>query len=353
MNHYNGTKLLSLLDCNGDKPDIYGVSGNRTGGKTTYFNRLLLNHALQNRFNKFMLIYRYQGELTEIAEKFFKDIGTLFFPTWIMTDEKMSRGLYVNLYLKEKHNEKAIPFHVGYAVALNDADKFKKFSHLFSDVSEMFFDDFQTETNKYLPHEVDKLLSLHTTVARGQGQMTRRVPLYMASNSTSLINPYFVAMGLSDKFRPDTKFLKGEGVVWECNVNKEAAQAQELSAFNRAFKSSRYLSMASENVYLNDNVAFIENLKGKSHYILTIKCDGVYYGIRDFPELGLIYCSTSIDETCPRRMAVTNEDHSINHLMLSRNELGVARMRMYYQKGIFRFQNLACKNAILKMIAIY
>lgn len=352
MQHYNGTKLLSLKDINGDLPEIYIVCGNRTGGKTTFFNRMLMNHALSKK-TKFMLIYRYQGELTEIAPKFFKDIGSLFFPTWAMIEEKMSKGLYINLFIKEKINEKAPPIHVGYAVALNDADKFKKFSHLFSDVSEMLFDDFQTETNKYLSHEVDKLLSLHTTVARGQGKMVRRVPLYMTSNATSLINPYFVAMGLSDKIKADTKFIKSEGCVLEINRNSEAANAQELSAFNRAFKQSNYLSMARENVYLNDNIMFIEELKGKNHYITTITCDGENYAIRDYPDLGLIYCSTNIDETCPRRIAITNEDHSINHLMLTRHEIGVARMRLYYQKGIFRFQNLMCKNAILKMISIY
>ena len=40
---YDGTKLLSLLDLEGNKPEIYMCTTNRTGGKTTYFNRLLVN----------------------------------------------------------------------------------------------------------------------------------------------------------------------------------------------------------------------------------------------------------------------------------------------------------------------
>ena len=38
--YYDGTKLLSLKDRNGKVPEIYMCTTNRTGGKTTYFNRL-------------------------------------------------------------------------------------------------------------------------------------------------------------------------------------------------------------------------------------------------------------------------------------------------------------------------
>lgn len=34
--YYDGTKLLSMLDINGNKPEIYMCTTNRTGGKTTY-----------------------------------------------------------------------------------------------------------------------------------------------------------------------------------------------------------------------------------------------------------------------------------------------------------------------------
>ena len=32
---YDGTKLLSLMDTNGNKPEIYMCTTNRSGGKTT------------------------------------------------------------------------------------------------------------------------------------------------------------------------------------------------------------------------------------------------------------------------------------------------------------------------------
>ena len=43
MGYYDGTKLLSLLDLNNKRPEIYMVTTNRTGGKTTYFGKLVVN----------------------------------------------------------------------------------------------------------------------------------------------------------------------------------------------------------------------------------------------------------------------------------------------------------------------
>ena len=43
MAYYDGTKLLSLSDIDGNKPEIYMVTTNRTGGKTTYFGRMFIN----------------------------------------------------------------------------------------------------------------------------------------------------------------------------------------------------------------------------------------------------------------------------------------------------------------------
>ena len=39
--YYDGTKLLSMKDLDGNTPEIFMVTSNRTAGKTTYFNRLV------------------------------------------------------------------------------------------------------------------------------------------------------------------------------------------------------------------------------------------------------------------------------------------------------------------------
>ena len=53
--YYDGTKLLSLKDLDGNTPEIFMVTSNRTAGKTTYFNKLVFNKFLKKGSKKFLL----------------------------------------------------------------------------------------------------------------------------------------------------------------------------------------------------------------------------------------------------------------------------------------------------------
>lgn len=340
--YYDGTKLLSLSDKNGEKPEIYVSTSNRSAGKTTYFNRLAVN-AFLKRGEKFGLIYRFKYELSDIAEKFFKDINGLFFPEHDMSSERKAGGIYHDLFIDDMH--------CGYAFALNSADQIKKYSHLFSDVSRLIFDEFQSETNNYCPDEIRKFISLHMSIARGQNKQVRYVPVYMISNPVTLINPYYVEWNISSRIKSDTKYLKGDGFVLEQGFNESASKANKESAFNRAFSQNRYMEYAAQNVYLNDNTAFVEKPDGIGKYLATIKYNNYTFGIREYAEAGIIYCDDHADMSFPFKLTVTTDDHDINYVMLKKNDLFLSSLRYYFDKGCFRFKDLKCKDAILKVLS--
>ena len=349
--YYDGTKLLSLKDIDGNDPEIFICTTNRTGGKTTYWNRWAFNAYLKGK-GKFCLVYRFANELKSVADKFFKDINSLFFPDYTVTAESRSDGQFMELYCSNiRDGENVLPRPIGYAVALNNADAVKKNSHLFSDVNRMVFDEFQSESNHYCSDEVEKFQSIHISIARGQGKQVRYVPVIMISNPVSILNPYYVAMGISQRLRADTNFLRGQGYVLEQGFVESASIAQKESGFNKAFKNTNYLNYASEAVYLNDSQAFIEKPKGKSRYIGTIKYKNNEYGIREFADLGIIYCDDRPDVTYKYKLCITTEDHDINYIMLKRNEMFVINMRYFFMKGCFRFKDLACKEVIMNMLS--
>lgn len=339
---YDGTKLLSLKDINGETPEIYMCTSNRSGGKTTYFSRLLVNRFLKFG-EKFMLVYRYNYELDDIADKFFKDVQGLFFSGMEMTAKRRAKGIYQELFLDEKP--------CGYAISLNSADTLKKYSHLFSDTERMFFDEFQSENNHYCADEMRKFISVHTSVARGQGKQCRYVPVFMCSNTVSIINPYYVDMGISNRINSETKFLRGDGFVLEQGFNESASKTQESSGFNRAFKNNDYIAYSSQAVYLNDNKAFIEKPEGKSRYIATLKYKGCDYAIKEYTELGILYCDDKADSTFTTKITVTCSDHSINYVMLKRNDFMINNFRYLFERGCFRFKDLRCKEAILTALS--
>ena len=340
--YYDGTKLLSMSDIDGNKPEIYVVTTNRSGGKTTYFSRLCVRRFL-NHGEKFMLIYRYNYELSDIADKFYKDIQALFFNGTEMTTERRAGGLYHELFIDEKS--------CGYAVALNGADQLKKYAHLFSDTSRMMFDEFQSETNHYCSDEIRKFQSIHTSVARGQSKQIRYVPVYMISNPVSILNPYYSAWNIGARLNENTKFLKGKGFVLEQGYVKAASDAMKESGFNKAFAGDTYLDYAAEAVYLNDNKAFVERPTGIGRYMVTLKYRGAEFAIREYGDSGIIYCDDHPDRTNPNKITVTTDDQEINYVMLKRNDMFLMNLRYFFEKGCFRFKDLRCKEAVLNALS--
>ena len=340
--YYDGTKLLSMLDINGNKPEIYMCTTNRTGGKTTYFGRLCINRFL-NKGEKFGLLYRYNYELDDIVDKFYKDLGSLFFPTYTMQSKRRAKGTFQELFLNDKS--------CGYALSLNNADQIKKYSHLFSDIQRMIFDEFQSETNHYCDNETKKFISIHTSIARGQGEQVRYVPVYMLSNPVSIINPYYVEMGISGRLKDDTKFLRGDGFVLEQGYIESASIEQKNSGFNRAFSKNSYTAYSSECVYLNDNKAFVEKPAGKSKYLCTLRYKGSDFALREYTESGLIYCDDKADSSFLTRISVTTNDHNINYVMLKRNDFFLSNLRYFFEHGCFRFKDMRCKEAVLSALS--
>lgn len=340
--YYDGTKLLSMLDINGNKPEIYMCTTNRTGGKTTYFGRLCINRFLDKN-EKFGLLYRYNYELDGIVDKFYKDLGSLFFPSYTMTSKRRAKGTFQELFLNEKS--------CGYALSLNNADQIKKYSHLFSDIHRMIFDEFQSETNHYCDNETKKFISIHTSIARGQGEQVRYVPVYMLSNPVSIINPYYVEMGISGRLKDDTKFLRGDGFVLEQGYIESASIEQKNSGFNRAFSKNSYTAYSSECVYLNDNKAFVEKPTGKSKYLCTLRYKGSDFALREYTENGLIYCDDKADSSFLTRISVTTDDHNINYVMLKRNDFFLSNLRYFFEHGCFRFKDMRCKEAVLSALS--
>lgn len=340
--YYDGTKLLSLKDINNELPEIYISTSNRTAGKTTYFNRKLVN-GFKKHGHKFMLLYRYAYELDNCSSKFFNEIKRLFFKQDTFVSVPLAKGIYHSLFLNEQH--------CGYAIDLNHADAIKRMSHLFADTSCMLFDDFQAEDNRYTKGEVRKFISIHTSVARGGGEQYRYVPVYMISNNVSLLNPYYTALGISSRLSIDVNFLRGDGFVVEQGFNESASVAQKSAAFNRAFKSDAYTVYSAEKVYLNDNYAFIEKPSGTSRYIATIRYKNHDYGILEYHDSGIIYCSDVADKTCPQKIALTVDEHNVNYVMIQKNSMFISQMRWYFEHGAFRFKDLKCKECIITMLS--
>lgn len=337
---YDGTKLLSLQDLDGQKPEIYICTSNRSAGKTTWFNRYFIKKFIETG-EKFMLLYRYKYEISDCADKFFKDIKSLFFPDRVLTS-KPCNGVYHLLLLD------GVP--CGYAIALNSSDLLKKYSHLFSDTQRILFDEFQPENNRYITDEVKKLISIHTSIARGQGKQSRYVPVYMISNKVSILNPYYAELGIATRLTENTVFLRGNGWVLENGFNETASQAQNQSTFMKAFSSNEYMSYLKGKEYLYNDSAFIEKMTGASNYIATFRFDKKEYSIREYLNDGVLYVDKSVDKSFKIKIASSVDDMIPSFTLKTNTDMDVIVFRKYFNNGLFRFKDMECKNALINLL---
>lgn len=336
MGFYDGTKLLSMTDINGERPEIYMTVGNRAAGKTVYYSRLCTN-GFKKRGEEFLLLYRFVNELDNVAHSFFDDIRALFFPDDVMSSKKIGKGAIHELFLNG--------LHCGYAVALNGADEIRRNRALFKNIRRMFFDEFQSESMHYCPNEIIKFQSIHTTCSSG-----RYLPVYMCSNAVSLINPYFFAMGIGSRIQKNTKFLRGDGFVLEQTFNEDAADKILKSGFTRAFGASKYTAYSTQNVYLNDDSTFIEKPAGSSEYIATILYDGKNYGVRRYDDF--LYCDTKADTSFYKKIAVLPSDLCPDYVSLKADLSFVSLCQHFFHTGRFRFRDLSAKKAIFYIVGV-
>lgn len=339
---YNGRKLLTMKDLNGNTPEIFLCTTNRSGGKTTYFNHLAVEY-FKATGKKFVLEYRYNGDVKKCEDKFFKDIGSLFYPDSIVSGKYIANGKFRMIYIDGVH--------CGYGLAINQLDDIKRSSHLFADAGLIINDEFQSEQNKYLPDEIKNFISVHNSLARGGGYMSKYLPVICIGNCITMLNPYYVALGISDRLRSDTKFLRGNGFVLEQGFIQAAADAQKDSLFNQAFSSENYVKFSQENVYLNDDYSFIEKPQGASEYIATFVYNRTEYAIREYIKQGFMYVNRKIDSSFPIRISATTDDLRPNYLMLKQNNLMIQTLKTYFQHGCFRFNDLKSKSAILHLLS--
>lgn len=340
--YYDGTKLLTLKDIQGLKPEIYMCCGNRTAGKTYYFKRMLLRRFIKMG-SKFCCLVRFVNELPDYHVDFFKDIcNEKDLEGHTMTSKPVRNGLFQELYFDE------MP--CGYVVALNSADKIKKNSSRFIDVDAIFFDEFQSESKTYCPDEITKFQSIHASMARGGGKQVRYLPVYMCSNTVSVLNPYFSAFGIGKRLNKDTKYLRGDGWVLEMTYNENAATEFKQSGFGRAFQQSSYAKYAADNSFLLDNNHFIEKLHGDARLYFVINCDGNDYGVWMRKSDCVMFVNRKVDPSFPFKLTFKTADHNINYMMVQFNKANLKTLKNMFECGAVRFEDMECKDVFLDMI---
>lgn len=341
--YYEEGDLFTKKDLNGEEPSLFIVTSNRSDGKTTHFIEKSLQLWKQQK-KKTVLIYRHRYEL-----KASKDLYTGILQLTDYKDSKVdiipkADGFFYSLTLDGEE--------FAFSCSLSKVDVLKKFSAIFADVDLIIFDEFQLESGEYLKNEVEKFLSVLQSITRGGGSQSRTVRTILLGNMVSIMNPYFIKLGIYKRVSANTKYLRGNGWIAQFRFNENASKAIKDNALYKGFENESYIKYSAENVYLHDSDCFCSKIKGRYKYVCTIVHDGEYYGIRDYLDKGIVHISKSYEPNFPMTFVFNVNDHSPNTIMISKYSWLTKRLKQNFYNGVLRFDDMKTKNAIFDILAI-
>jgi hypothetical protein len=311
------------------------IIGNRGCGKTYG----LLKRAVQNYLKKgthFIYLRRYQSELDKVKETIFNALIT--------------NGEFPDHTIEFKADQYYIDGNLfGYAMALTTSNSWKSAS--FPLVYLIVFDECLIEEGGqqagYLKNEVRKFLDFYETIAR----MRENVIVFLLANAISFINPYTVYWNLRLPYNRDIVQLE-DLILLQLVMNTEFIEAKKKTRFGRLVSGTGYGDYAINNKFLKDNKEFIEKKTGNCQYVFTIKYNDCLYGIWQNYQLGKMYVSEDIDNSCKFIYSLTLEDHSQNTMLLSTLNKSVLFKSFIdnYKIGCVYFENQKVKNITYDII---
>lgn len=339
MGYYDGSKILSKKDINGKKPGLFVVCGNRSSGKTTFFNSWAWNSIRRKKIRKIGYIVRYKYELKDCCEQFFEPLKNKNIDIKYEKAKVNERG-YAEMVVEGET--------VGYGLAISASDKLKKVSNLFYEVDLLIWDEFQSFSGDYIKDEIYLFRELIKTVCRGDGEFSRYVPCVCLSNSISLICPLLSSTDIPERNVYGTKFLRGDGYIFEQNMNIESQIAIAENPIIRALGGEK---VEEELIYSSDKS---ENIckppAGRGEYLMTINVRGKIFSIKLYDRGGakqdIYYCGESVDETFSERYVAGMENVSSRWIAPP----DISMLRIYYHRGQFRFSSLRARAALIEFI---
>lgn len=338
MNYYDGSIILSKKDINNGKPGMYIVCGNRTSGKTTFFNSWAWKKVEEGEFRKIAYVVRYKYELEDCCEQFFEPLTNKGIKVKYEKGKVFDRG-----YSEIIGNERLI----GYGVAISSSDKLKKVSNLFNDVDLILWDEFQSFKFDYLKDEMKLFRELIKSICRGDGEFFRYVPCVCISNAISLLCPLLSSTDIPYRVQRNTKFLRGDGYVFEQNMNMEAQDAISKNPIIRALGGEELLT---ELKYSSDShLAVGWKPRGRGVYLMTLMYGEDFFSLKRY-EYGsgneIYYVSEQIDKSFKQRYTVEENRVSGTWIIPPSIEM----LRRAYKDGKMRFSNLNARRAAIEFI---
>lgn len=348
--YYDNTYILSLKDSKGDKPEVYFVvSPQRGPGKTYSFTKTIFEEFTKNG-KKPIFITRRKKSLGSIAEGIMKPYLTQEQSGYSVSEKVQMKGTYSNIYLNTSVEGDVNTTHFGYVIPIASVNEIKLISGLFNDAWCLLFDEFQPkDPHDYLRDEVDNLLDIHKSVARGEGKAIRYMPIFFLSNAIRLFNPYFIKSGLVKKIQSNTSLFVGDGVVFEKVSVKGLADKQKSNGVSRVFTSDD--DSYCDDTWLAEDTTCLGKPDGwgRAIYLATLLYKEKSFALKLYPEVGLHYLDYNVDSGC-KYVYNLSLNGNLNIPLIKTSPI-VTTIKTSLMNGTLRMKDTMIKEVVLDLFA--
>lgn len=346
---YSPEQILSY-----GRPWNFIVAG-RSVGKTTGLGLEMLDN-FRKTGKQLIYVRRTDKELQTTYKTYFDDSAEIIghYTDLHITDLKTDSGTY---QIKRAGKEEWEL--LGYYIPLNLEENYK--SGHYGNVTRICYDEFITKrSSRYLGSkdnflaEYDAVLSLYQSVDRKVGHAFRNETIfYFSGNNASYYNPIYIALGIDEYLRTDTKFCAPKGKLWVVQQLDKVKATEEIEkSFSYQLSNEKNKQYAYENKPQLTNQGLVEKIEKP----MQIMFNCVYAGHK----MGVYLVDNSFLYVCDKPgYAVTyaltvGDQDKINYLMAPRYS-DSEHMKMLKQgllQGVVRFQNAKCQYQILNYLKL-
>lgn len=248
---------------------------------------------------------------------------------------------------------------IGYCLYLNKIKSVKSIP--MGEVDWIIFDEFIPEDGRYkggkdgIYTEPRAIESLLVSVARGGGKVVRDdVHIALIGNLHDRYNPFFVYFGISEKFKDNTQWIRGDFWV-VCKDGASEVRAEiEKSQIGQMLKKTAYGSMAMNGEWEHENNTFIEKRKPAGKYFCTLISDGKKYGVYEEIENDCYFIHPSYDDDNLYIYALNTSSHNGNTVLTMKNTRAwkIQTLQHVWGIGKLRFYSYECKSLWIRFMGL-
>jgi hypothetical protein len=245
---------------------------------------------------------------------------------------------------------------MGYGKALSTANSRRSTSK--PNVKRILFDEFLIDdtvgTNqKYLNngHEMFAFNNFYETIARG-----RDIPVMFIGNAFSMVNPYFLELGIRISNIENNKIYKGKSwtvLFWK---DEEFLAEREKTQFYQATKDSKFNEHAFGNTFYLDRKDFIKKRPVDTEHQFSLVYLDKAYGVWVDWEKGAYYVSSKGANTSREKtISMSLSDNKPNNVSIRRyrNMPFIKAFRMASENNSVFYDSQECFNQMNEIVYLF